>query len=66
MYFPHITNFQKIDFDFYSEAVTRPKACNIIKKEIPTQVFSCEFCKILKNTFVYKTPQVALSVYSVC
>ena len=25
--------------------------CNFIKKEIPTQVFSCEFCKIFKNTF---------------
>ena len=25
--------------------------CNFIKKETPTQVFSCEFCEISKNTF---------------
>ena len=28
-----------------------PQACNFIKKETPAQVFSCEFCKISKNTF---------------
>ena len=28
-----------------------PEACNFIKKEILTQVFSCEFCEIFKNTF---------------
>ena len=26
-------------------------ACNFIKKETLTQVFSCEFCEISKNTF---------------
>ena len=26
-------------------------ACNFIKKEILTQVFSCKFCEIFKNTF---------------
>ena len=26
-------------------------ACNFIKKETLVQVFSCEFCKIFKNTF---------------
>ena len=26
------------------------------------KAFSCEFCKILKNTFFYKTPPVAASV----
>ena len=29
----------------------RPQACNFIKKETQAQVFSCEFCKISKNTF---------------
>ena len=29
----------------------RPEACNFIKKETLAQVFSCEFCKIFKNTF---------------
>ena len=28
-----------------------PEACNFIKKESLAQVFSCEFCKISKNTF---------------
>ena len=35
--------------------------CNFIKKETLAQVFSCEFCKISKNTFYYKTPLVAAS-----
>ena len=29
----------------------KPQACNFIKKETLAQVFSCEFCKISKNTF---------------
>ena len=32
---------------------------NFIKKE--TQVFSCEFCEISKNTFIHRTPPVAAS-----
>ena len=32
------------------KAVLR-KACSVIKKESLAQVFSCEFCKISKNTF---------------
>ena len=40
-----------------------PKAYNFIKKETLVQVFSCEFCKISKNTFSYRTPQVAASVF---
>ena len=37
------------------------KACNFSKKETLTQVFSCEFCQILKNTFSYRRPLVAAS-----
>ena len=33
-------------------------ACNFIEKEIPSQVFSCEFCEIFKN----RRPPVAASV----
>ena len=33
-----------------------PKACNFIKKESLAQVFSCEFCRISKNTFFNRTP----------
>ena len=39
-------------------------ACNFIKKETLAQVFSCEFCKIFKNTFFRRTPPVAASEIS--
>ena len=31
--------------------IRRPGGCNNIKKEVLALVFSCEFCKISKNTF---------------
>ena len=34
----------------------RLQACNFIKKETATQVFSCKFCKIFKNIFFFRTP----------
>ena len=37
------------------------EVCNFIEKESVAQVFSCEFCKISKNTFFYQTPPVAAS-----
>ena len=40
----------------------RPEACNFIKKETLTQVFSSEFCEIFQNTFIYRIPSVAASV----
>ena len=46
---------------FNKVAGLRPKACNFIKKEAPALVFSCEFCEIFKNTFLYRTPPVAAS-----
>ena len=38
-------------------------ALNFIKKESLTQVFSCEFGEISKNTLFYRTPPVAASQY---
>ena len=35
------------------------ESCNFIKKETPIQLFSCEPCKILKNTFFNRIPPVA-------
>ena len=35
-----------------------------IKKETLAQVISCEFCEISVNTFFYRTPLVAASVYN--
>ena len=31
-------------------------------KKSPTQVFSCEYCEIFKNSFFYRRPQVTASV----
>ena len=38
--------------------------CNFIKKETPTQVFSCEFCEISKNTFF--TEHLPVTASGVC
>ena len=38
------------------------QACNFIKKETLAHVFSCEFSKISKNTFSYRTHVVAASI----
>ena len=37
------------------------KACNFIEKGTPTQLFSCEFCYILKNTFFAEHLRVTTS-----
>ena len=37
----------------------------LIKKEILTLVFSCDFCEIIKNTSFYRTPAVAASHYHI-
>ena len=42
------------------------QAFNFIKKETLTQVFSCEFSKIFKNTFFHRTPPMAASAISKC
>ena len=34
----------------------KPEACNFIKKETLSQVFSCEFCEISKKHLFYRTP----------
>ena len=38
-------------------------ACNFIEKETLVQEFSCEFCKISKNTFSYRTPSVDAATF---
>ena len=38
-------------------------ACNFAKKETLAQVFFCEFCKISKNTFSFRTPLVAAFIF---
>ena len=38
-----------------------PEAFNFIKIETLAQVFSCEFCKISKNSFLHRTPLLIVS-----
>ena len=38
-------------------------ACNFIEEETLAQVFSCEFCKISKKTFSYRTTSEAASIF---
>ena len=37
------------------------KVKDLIEKETLSQVFSCDFCQISKNTFSYRTPPMAAS-----
>ena len=39
------------------------RPATLAKKETLTQVLSCEFCEISKNTFSYRTPLVAASIF---
>ena len=41
----------------------RVSCLNLRKKEMMAQVFSCGFCKISKNTFFARAPQVAASYF---
>ena len=40
---------------------SQSRACSFIKKETLAQMFYCEFCKVSKNTFSYRTHTVAVS-----
>ena len=43
--------------------VLQAQGLNFIKKETPAKVFSCEFCKIFKSTFIYGIPPVYVSAH---
>ena len=45
-------NFAKFTGKHLSQRCNLPLACYFIKKETLTQVFSCEFFEIFKNTFL--------------
>ena len=42
-----------------SQMFFRPEGLQLYWKETATQVFSCEYCKIFKKSFFYRTPLVA-------
>ena len=46
---------------FLKGVLTGLKACNFIKKETLTQVFSCKYREIFKNIFFSRTPPVGAS-----
>ena len=48
---------------FFNNVAGRRPA-TLLKKESQAQLFSCEFCGIFKNTFFYRMPLVAASVYT--
>ena len=41
--------------------LSRPEACNFIKKETLAKEFPCEFCEISENTFSCRTTLVVAS-----
>ena len=41
----------------------KPEVNNFTKKETLARVYSCEFCKISKTTFSYRTPPVDASYF---
>ena len=47
--------------NFIIKRGSRLHTCKFIKVETLAEVFSCEFCKISKDTFFYRTPLVAAS-----
>ena len=60
--FPDI--FKKIfalESPFNMPEVTCLMAYNVIEKQTPAEVFSCEYHKMFKNSFLYGTPPVAAS-----
>ena len=47
---------------FNKVAGLSPESCIFIREETLTQVFSCEFCEIFKNSFLTEHLQVTASV----
>ena len=56
-----LSQFRQI---FLEIAVLKKFAKSVLESanEAPTKVFSSEYCKIFKNSFLYRTPPVLLSV----
>ena len=57
--------FLKISTNSRENIWFRPEACNFIKKETPTKVFSCEFCEVFKNIFFTENVPITSSFCNV-
>ena len=53
---------KRLCWNLFSNKVTGSRAASLLKKETSTQVFSCEYCEIFKNSFFYGTAPGAASV----
>ena len=51
-------NFAKFTVKYLCEYNCGPQACNLIEKEIPTEVCPCEFREIFKNNFFTEHSEV--------
>ena len=64
-----LRNFPKFTWKHLCQSLSLVKlkvsACNFIKRESLAQVFSCEFCKISKNSFFIKHFRATASKCSV-
>ena len=60
-----LRNFAKLTGKHLNQSL-KPEACNFVKKKTLSQVFSCEFCEISKNTFSYRTYLVAAFEILIC
>ena len=58
--FPEIHKKKSVLESLFNKA-TGLMAFNFIKKEAPSQVFSCEYHKMFENSFFYGTPPMAAS-----
>ena len=54
--------FQRLVWD--SQTILSTEAYNFVKKETPTQVFSCTFCGTFKKTLIYEISPVTVLEYS--
>ena len=54
-------NFTKFTGKHLRRSLYFNKVAGLYKIETLPQVFSCDFCKIFKNNFTYRTPPVAAS-----
>ena len=50
------------NFEIFTGKHRGLKTCNFFKKRPPTQVFSCEYCEIFKNTYFEKHLRTTASI----
>ena len=59
------SDVNSVTFQRHWRCSIKKEACNFMKKETLAQVFSCEFCKIFKNSFFTENLRVTASNFSI-